>query len=94
MDTPYTVDHREQVIAEVLGDTDFYYVSEGGPNGPWEYKSIALGRVHNTIITICPTTGTLLTQIPVADLMVEDRSISEELKRRIEHVNADYCATE
>lgn len=42
--------NKSRIVAEILGDTETYAMSRGGPNGPWSFKSLDVLRKQNIII--------------------------------------------
>lgn len=82
-----TEDHRDRVVSEALGGVDVFTESEGGPNGPWEYRSLQVTRRGNRIL-VNDVDGRRCASIAVADLPDGDEA-HDALKERLEELNEE-----
>lgn len=88
---PYCIDDRERAVEEMLGDVQYFAMSEGGPNGPWRYKSLTIRREHNSL-RILDVDGVLTETIPIEELTEQDDDPAHVLTRRLESINSETLA--
>ena len=58
--------HLERVLTELLDPVDCYTASRGGPEGPWDYGSLTVTRILNTIY-VRNVDGTQIERLNVTD---------------------------
>lgn len=58
--------YQERVVEEVLGPVDRYIATDGGPEGPWYYRSLKINRRDN-FISVFDVDGRLAEHLSVGD---------------------------
>lgn len=79
--------HCLRVLGEVLGCCEVFTASEGGPNGPWYYRTLTVKRRMNTIYVRGPD-EMIQEKIPV-DEIDSVPHMAYNLKARLDAINTD-----
>lgn len=76
---------EQRVVKEILGDVEYWNLSDRGPNGPWSFRTLTVRRNANAV-TVWDVDGVVVDRFHIRELKPADDSTSYEhvLRGRLE----------
>ena len=78
-------EYQERVVEEILGPVDTYVATDGGPDGPWYYRSLKVHRRDN-LISVFDVDGRLAQHLSIGEFVEMDNP-KEELQKALNAIN-------
>jgi len=78
-------EYQERVVEEILDPVDGYIATDGGPEGPWYYRSLKVDRRDN-LISVFDVDGRLAQHLSVGEFAERDNP-KEELQKTLNTIN-------